>query len=380
MSDRKYRAKESQKDALKREARERQGGACVLCGEALPDDTKAFNLGHDISRSAPKRGEAKREDTYLVGPDKRLTANAIAVHNAQDKRCNEIQGIRRVHEAKDLAFTKPNYTILRLLVDERTRIQKSRIAWFNRLLAADALDSGDVYDAAEPIYEWYLAREKEMNNRLKKEVKALCLADPILFATMQVPGVGAILAPRILADIDFSIPDHASSLHRFAGYSVKDGKREQPELGKPRPMNKRLKIAMRNTVQSFIYMTSAKSAYAGFYDRARATAAANPAFAGEKAGHLYNHAIGVTAKLFLSHLWEVGRRLQGLPVDGPYVVVHLPGHTYIPPQDFGWPDVEDVLERWRKLGANGNGVERFFTDEGEVDDTSGSGFDEDTDD
>lgn len=43
-------------------------------------------------------------------------------------------------------------------------------------------------------------------------------------------------------------------------------------------------------------------------------------------GHIHNMAKRKTVKLFLSHLWERWRRLEGLPVRGPYAIEKM-GHT-----------------------------------------------------
>ena len=351
--ERKYRAKANYKDRLKREAAKRQNGLCAYCSKPLPEDPKKYNLGHGtVTKAAVTLGKATREDGYLLNHDGTLSDNAIAIHNSRDLgECNQSQGTASIEETVGNPIRHSNYRILRMLVDERTRVQKARIAWFNRALSADMLDTEDVYEVAEQFTDAYADTEKRATKMLTAEVKKLVELDPVLYATMQVPGIGPVLAARILADIDFARAEHSSSLHRFAGYGVGgDGKRDKSVEGQPSVMNKRLKIAMRHAVESFIKLGPDRSPYARKY-AIRKTFTENDAVWGlQKKGHRHNDAIGVTAKMFLSHLWEVGRRINGLSIEGPYVTM-LPGkHDYISPQQYGWPDLEDVMDRF----SNGN--------------------------
>lgn len=53
--------------------------------------------------------------------------------------------------------------------------------------------------------------------------------------------------------------------------------------------------------------------------------------------HIHARAKRYAVKLFLSHMWQVGREIEGLPVGTPYPIVHL-GHVHvIPPPN--WPMV-----------------------------------------
>ena len=58
--------------------------------------------------------------------------------------------------------------------------------------------------------------------------------------------------------------------------------------------------------------------------------------------HQHAAALRKMIKLWLAHLWEVWRKLEGLPVREPYIVASDAKHHYIAPQEFGWPDVEAV--------------------------------------
>ncbi|NGX45878.1 MAG: hypothetical protein K940chlam2_01058 [Chlamydiae bacterium] len=335
-------------DKLREEAATRQGWLCAYCNIRLPDDPAMFDLGHDTSKSAVTRGEAEQIEVNVTNLDGSLSDNAIAIHNQQVLPCNQSQGVSTLKDSdRELNFS--NYSIVRLLVDERTRSQKARLAWENRVRAATRLDHGEMVAMATGFADQYREIEKNMTKQLRLGVKALMDESPILWAAVQIPGISEVLAARIFADIDFYMAKHASSLHRFAGYGVIDGKREGSVEGEPRHMNKRVKIAMRNAVESWIKLGPTKSKYAAFYYARRLKTENDPEWSQRKKGHRHNDAIGVTAKLFLSHAWEIGRELAGLSITGPYVHVDRSNPGYISPQAFGWPTIDEIRD-----ATNGN--------------------------
>ena len=57
--------------------------------------------------------------------------------------------------------------------------------------------------------------------------------------------------------------------------------------------------------------------------------------------HLHMRALRIVKKLFLSHTWEMWRKVRGLPTPAPYPIEHLGHYDYIPP--------ESVIEHDKKI-------------------------------
>jgi hypothetical protein len=53
--------------------------------------------------------------------------------------------------------------------------------------------------------------------------------------------------------------------------------------------------------------------------------------------HKMNMSLNETAKMFLSHMWQVARTIDGLPLTDPYIVTKDPIHKIIPP--FYWDGI-----------------------------------------
>ena len=50
-------------------------------------------------------------------------------------------------------------------------------------------------------------------------------------------------------------------------------------------------------------------------------------------GHLHMRALRIVKKMFLSHTWEMWRRVRGLPVTEPYAIRFIDHDTYISPEE-----------------------------------------------
>jgi hypothetical protein len=208
--------------------------------------------------------------------------------------------------------------------------QKARVAFGNRL---DAIARGD--DIASPkeidlLEKWYETFES-IEQELDRDLKGLAADYEIIEHMVSVRGLGFILAAKVVAMIDITRAENPSSLWRYAGYGVVDGKAERLRKGEKAHFNKRLKTTCYLVGSSFL---KTGSPYRDVYDSAREYYEANRDW--EK-GHIHNAAMRKMIKLWLSHLWDRWRRLEGLPVTEPYVKTRL-GHRHITyPEDFGWP-------------------------------------------
>lgn len=253
------------------------------------------------------------------------------------------------------------YEELRWLTDVYTQIQKLRIANSNRVQAASkGLDTNSPDPFVAGLVDKLEALEKDTFNQMKRVVKH----HPAWLWLNQVKGMGPTLSTKILGLIgDVEKFDTVSKLWSFSGYGIKNGERQRPVKGERLSYNRRLKTAVYLAGDSFI---KSRSPYRDLYDSSKnryrhtkqetplCTAigcipqelpdretppgkkdwdelirAVNKEAGTETAwsdGHVDNAARRYMVKIFLSHLWEVWREAEGLPVRPHYAEEYL-GHT-----------------------------------------------------
>lgn len=233
---------------------------------------------------------------------------------------------------------------LRALVDLRDKtLQKSRIAFSNRLSAVER--GADVMDADQVAI---LTKWGDLFDRLETEADhdiAAFVADmPIVERMVNVRGVGKLLAAKVVSMIDIRRADTVSALWRYAGYGVVEGERERPTKGEKLHYNSRLKTTCYLVGTS---MLRANSPYRRVYDAAREYYAVAVhvkdcppchAKAGDplKDGHKHARATRKMVKVWLAHLWQVWRELEGLPTRELYAMEHQDHTHYAEPKEFGW--------------------------------------------
>ena len=225
-------------------------------------------------------------------------------------------------------------TLLRALVDLRDRtLQKSRIAFGNR---AGAVERGEDTSTAEPgderekVFEAWQTRFDDLETAAEQDIAELTASFPIIEQMTRVKGVGKLLAAKVVAMVDIERADTVSALWRFAGYAVIDGKAERPTKGEKLHYNRRLKTACYLVGVSFL---RSSSPYRLVYDETRATyETSHPDWSD---GHKHQAALRRMLKVWLAHLWERWRKMEGLSTRPPYILEH--GHTtYMEPEAFGW--------------------------------------------
>lgn len=219
---------------------------------------------------------------------------------------------------------------LRELVDFREQLQKTRIQMGNRLGAIErGVDKSHDKDTLLLWHEAFDDLEIGLDADIERRLNSI--DSPIFNALVGLKGVGAISAAKVLADIDITRANTISALWRHAGYGVVNGARERYEKGESAHFNRRLKIACRLVGESFL---KSRSPYADIYYSAKQHyAATHPEWI---PAHAHNAALGKMIKLFLSHLWQVWRELEGLPTREPYASEHLRHENIMRPESFGW--------------------------------------------
>jgi hypothetical protein len=230
---------------------------------------------------------------------------------------------------------KQEPTPLRVLVDLRQNTQKQRVAMSNRI---EAVDSGRApyNEHTYSIYQKWFQRFKTTELQVDGDIRDLAENYEIIDIMCMVKGIGPLLAAKIVALIDIHESPHVSSLWRFAGYGVSEGKADRPISGQPLVYNQRLKSMMFVIGQSLL---KTRSPYAAIYYEAKEYYENNRDWS-----KLHRHlaAMRKMIKLYLSHLWIIWRELEGLPVNMPWILEKESNvHThYISPQEMGWPEME----------------------------------------
>ncbi len=191
----------------------------------------------------------------------------------------------------------------------------------------------------------------------------------------KIPGIGPNLAVQLVAHIQ-PVSDFANvaKLWAYFGYHVIDGVAARRQAGKKAAWNHAAKVVCWQAGECFMKQSKSKAAieelhqageideatrdtrlarvgpYREFYDLYHASdrnkhpekITVQDAKTGKAKldrfdkpltkysdGHMMARAQRYTVKMFLSHLWQVWRELEGLPVPGPYAIEFLQGHTHL---------------------------------------------------
>lgn len=225
---------------------------------------------------------------------------------------------------------------LKALVDTRYRtVQKTRIGFHNRIVAIE-----DGRDKADPmtvdmLHKWE-SRFQEMEDELEQDIISIADDYPIIEHMIAVKGVSFLLAARVICHIDISRATTVSALWRYSGYGVTNGERDRPTKGQPLNYNKTLKTSVYNVGSSFL---KAGGPYRAEYDAAREYYWANrPDWT---KGHNHLASMRKMVKLWLSHLWDRWRRIEGLPTSEPYAHAKLAHEHIKTPAEYGWNPIEE---------------------------------------
>ena len=225
---------------------------------------------------------------------------------------------------------------LRVMIDLRNSIQKTRIATNNRIKAhrktseEDGVDDGYYIKTLDGFLEQFL----DIESNLDLNIRMVSERYEIVERMSDIKGVGQLLAAQVVCMIDIRRADTVSALWRYAGYAVMDGEREKLTKGEKAHYNTRLKSICYKVSNS---MLRCGSPYTKIYYDAKAYYEANRTDWTKL--HIHNASIRKMTKLWLSHLWEVWRKLEGLEVRELYVMEKL-GHKHlIKPSEYGWREI-----------------------------------------
>ena len=178
------------------------------------------------------------------------------------------------------------------------------------------------------------AQEKSHFRRLGNILKGYPIYNEFLLG---VTGVGPAMAGVMLSEIDITKAEYPSSLHKYAGLDVaSDGqgrsrKKEHLEdseyvdaegevkVKKGITFNPFLKTKLVGVLgSSFIKQSPDKCVYRKIYDDYKNRLEHMDAHKEKSKGHRHNMAIRYMVKMFLVDLYNVWRRIEGLPVAPTY--------------------------------------------------------------
>jgi len=207
---------------------------------------------------------------------------------------------------------------------ERTAFA-SRIAMINQGRSADTI-------VKRKVFEKYLKRFADLEQEVASDIEIQVRDHPMYNYITGVKGIGACLGAQILSQIDIREANTVSALWRYAGLGVDaEGKADRLKKGQKSVFNTRLKMVMYKVSTQFLRN---RSPYTKFYYTAKEYYKQNRPDWTKL--HCDFAARRKMMKMFMSHLWEVYRKLEGLPTRELYVVEKL-GHTnVISPHGFGW--------------------------------------------
>jgi len=144
----------------------------------------------------------------------------------------------------------------------------------------------------------------------------------------KINGIGPILAAGLIGYIeDIERFETVSKLWAYAGLHVVGGKAPRRRRGQKINWNPKLRVLCWKIGESFVKMRGG-GGYRDLYEKHREQYETREDLKKEPKGRRYAMAKRKTVKLFLSHLWEVWRRLEGLPIRRTYVEEKL-GHKDI---------------------------------------------------
>lgn len=228
-------------------------------------------------------------------------------------------------------------------------LQKLRIQQGNR-------GSSEAIILDDKDREFHEVRSDTLNTLERRElrhIEKLCREFSIYPWLKKQKGIGPTLAGVILSEIDITRAETPSSIWRFAGVDVQDGKAPRRTKGQVNTYNSFLRTKLLGVAADC--MLRAGSEWRTFYDNYKTrkqnqrvevcmacegtkkakkgelkgkpckncSATGGPAPWGESDGHRHRAALRYMIKMFLAALYNEWRPLEGLPVAAPYSEAYL---------------------------------------------------------
>jgi len=243
---------------------------------------------------------------------------------------------------------------LNLVIGTYYYVQALRIEMENR--ARSLLQNGKVLESEAD--KWFGVSctamreiERDWEKALADNVKEHQVWEGFL---RDVKGIGPVMASGLLSLIDISKARHASSLWRYFGLDVENGRAPQRKKGEKITWNPQGRLLAYKIGMQFLKARNEKYTDIYYAEKSRLQERGGShegcAFpeqmeecilrlakaAGRKnrkaktppcKDHIHKAARRKMVKIFLSHLWERWRIIEGLPVSEPFAIAKL-GHAH----------------------------------------------------
>lgn len=264
----------------------------------------------------------------------------LMINDAKDAGIDYSMILRAKKDLRSAAGTM-SVDEVRYLVDLYYQIQHRRIESANQITGS--------LDAEEPhaLLVYLFVNCEVLEKTIASALKLYSESSQLGRWAMGNVGIGGILAAGLLAHIDVTRSNSAGGIWRFAGLDPTS----VWEKGKLRPWNAKLKTLCWKISDSFVKNKGRENCHYGhvFIERKELETQRNLAgvfseqakaylvkFPNHKQasiyengmlpkGHINARAKRYAVKLFLSHYWETGRKILGLPIPAPYPIAHM-GH------------------------------------------------------
>ncbi len=197
-----------------------------------------------------------------------------------------------------------------------------------------------------------LARISDLENYVDERVAEMVKNHPAYSWFSKVKGIGKENIAKVVGLIDITKANTISSLWKFAGYAVKNGKAPKRQKGEKLSYNSQLR-SMCWRLGSFLMRSRGK--FKDYYDREKKKYIQKYEAQGIKImpankiknsngkrpeetgaiseGHIHNMALRKMIKLFLACLWLKWREAEGLSMRAPYSHEYQGHTTLISPWD-----------------------------------------------
>lgn len=235
---------------------------------------------------------------------------------------------------------------VRYLVDAYYAFQEARKRGENQVRALS--ESGEPH----AVIEWMVMATRNLEAQVRKTFTVYIKDKPLAQWAIDIRGIGPVLAAGLLAHIDVTRAETAGAVWRFAGLDPT----QEWNKGEKRPWNASLKTLCWKIGESFVKVSGHPASLYGrlYRERKERDQARNERgeFAEQAAavlrdkkfrkdtvarqcyekgilppGHIHARAKRYAVKIFLSHYWEKGRLLAGLPIPNPFPIAHM-GHAH----------------------------------------------------
>jgi hypothetical protein len=233
---------------------------------------------------------------------------------------------------------------LNTLVDATLAIEKLRVA--SEVRQSNLAKQGKKDPETDELHR----RLKDLEHYVDGRIAELLKAHPAYPWFSRVKGVGRENIAKVVGLIDIEKADTISSLWKYAGFGVEDGKAPKRVKGEKLSYNSQLRSLCWRLGTSLLrargkfyrkYLAYKEQYESRFENQAYriVPASALPKKAGKRyepegvisEGHIHNMALRKTLKLFLSCLWITWREAEGLPVTEPYAIDKLGHDSFISP-------------------------------------------------